>query len=57
MGFENLTEKLTAVFKRLGSKGRLIEEDINAAISSSAGEKFLPCFSPYNLYILHIFSF
>lgn len=32
MGFENLTEKLTAVFKRLGSKGRLIEEDINAAM-------------------------
>ena len=32
MGFENLTEKLTTVFKRLGSKGKLIEEDINAAM-------------------------
>ena len=32
MGFENLTEKLMAVFKRLGSKGKLIEEDINAAM-------------------------
>ena len=32
MGFESLTEKLTAVFKRLGSKGKLIEEDINSAM-------------------------
>lgn len=32
MGFENLTEKLTAVFKRLGSKGKLIEEDIKSAM-------------------------
>ena len=32
MGFESLTEKLTTVFKRLGSKGKLIEEDINAAM-------------------------
>ena len=32
MGFENLTEKLTSVFKRLGSKGKLIEEDINSAM-------------------------
>ena len=32
MGFENLTEKLMAVFKRLGSKGKLIEEDINIAM-------------------------
>lgn len=32
MGFESLTEKLTAVFKRLGSKGKLIEEDIKSAM-------------------------
>ena len=32
MGFDNLTEKLTLVFKRLGSKGKLIEEDINSAM-------------------------
>jgi len=32
LGFDNLTEKLTLVFKRLGSKGKLIEEDINIAM-------------------------
>ncbi len=32
MGFENLTEKLSLIFKRLGSKGKLIEEDINIAM-------------------------
>ena len=32
MGFENLTEKLGLIFKRLGSKGKLIEEDINIAM-------------------------
>ena len=32
MGFDSLTEKLTLVFKRLGSKGKLIEEDINSAM-------------------------
>ena len=32
MGFDALTEKLTLVFKRLGSKGKLIEEDINIAM-------------------------
>ena len=32
LGFENLTQRLTTVFKRLGSKGKLIEEDINSAM-------------------------
>lgn len=32
MGFESLTEKLSLIFKRLGSKGKLIEEDINIAM-------------------------
>ena len=32
MGFDSLTEKLSLVFKRLGSKGKLIEEDINNAM-------------------------
>ena len=32
MSFDSLTEKLTLVFKRLGSKGKLIEEDINIAM-------------------------
>lgn len=32
MGFENLTERLTAVFKRLGSKGKIIEEDVKSAM-------------------------
>ena len=30
--FESLTEKLTAVFHRLGSKGRLTEADVDAAL-------------------------
>ncbi len=30
--FDSLTEKLTGVFSRLGSKGRLTEEDVDAAL-------------------------
>ena len=32
MAFENLTDKLTKVFKNLRSKGRLTEEDVKVAL-------------------------
>ena len=32
MAFENLTEKLSAVFKRLRGKGRLSESDVKEAM-------------------------
>ena len=32
MAFENLTDKLTKVFKNLRSKGRLTEEDVKTAL-------------------------
>ena len=32
MAFENLTDKLTKVFKNLRSKGRLTEEDVKASM-------------------------
>ena len=32
MAFENLTDKLTKVFKNLRSKGRLTEEDVKLAL-------------------------
>ena len=34
MAFESLTEKLQNVFKNLRSKGRLTEDDINAAMDA-----------------------
>ena len=32
--FDTLTDKLTAVFNRVGSKGRLTEEDIDEALDA-----------------------
>ena len=32
MAFEGLTDKLQGVFKKLGSKGRLTEQDVKAAM-------------------------
>ena len=34
MAFEGLTDKLQGVFKKLGSKGRLTEQDVKAAMRS-----------------------
>ena len=38
MAFESLTEKLQNVFKNLRSKGRLTEDDINAAMDAQWSE-------------------
>ena len=37
--FDTLTDKLTAVFTRLGNKGRLTEADVDAALRRASS----PC--------------
>ena len=45
--FENLTERLTGIFNRLSSKGRLTDKDIDEALSlvrrvAAGGRRQLP---------------